>query len=128
MKNTDADEHIGYKNNANNSGLFDLALSEYVKEEAIARVEAHNHAEWKEAALIAILEAASMWPTFTTDEVWPLIGHDPMLQEPRALGAVMRNAEKAGYIQATKEFILSKSVSRHRAPKRVWQSLVHHET
>jgi len=122
MARKDIDEHPRSRND--NEGLFDEATSRYVKEEAIKRVEKHTHEEWKDAALEAVRSAALKYPSFTTDEVWPLIKHDPMLHDPRSLGPVMRRAEGLGYINPTALVSSSDSVSRHRAPKRIWQSLL----
>lgn len=49
---------------------------------------------------------------------------DARTHEPRALGALMREAARAGDIEATDAWALSERVACHRRPLRVWRSLL----
>lgn len=100
-------------------GVFDAEQAKAAREEAVARVDRHAPPSWKEQALRAVWEVATEEFTFTTDDVWKRLGAPP---EPRALGPVMREAEKRGYCEQTDQWTLSIRASRHRAPIRVWAS------
>lgn len=92
------------------------------KESAIVRALEHADAGWVTLALAAIFRVASSEELFTTDSVW-LEGEGlPAPREPRAMGSVMRIAEKAGWITPTRDHWLSKRPVCHRRPLRVWQS------
>lgn len=72
-------------------------------------------------ALVAVDRAARKWPDgFTTDDVLALSG-DVGFHEPRAWGAVMRKARKAGICEPTGEQRTSTSARCHARPKRVWR-------
>lgn len=103
---------------------FDAAAGDAAREEAIHRVEKHADDAWKEAALHAVASCARKRPFLTTDDVWAqMVGPDET-HEPRAMGAVMRQAQAAGFIQPTFRYEQSLRVACHRRPLRVWQSLV----
>lgn len=104
---------------------LDAALAENRKREALQRVEEHADPDWKTFALETIRLVAETRYEFTTDEIQELLDIAPVqTHEPRALGAVMIQAARLGLIAQTDRFITSKSVRRHRAPKRVWRSLI----
>lgn len=63
---------------------------------ALARVEAGAPADWKTAAEAVLAGLAATGKPFTTDEVWAMLPQPP---EPRALGALMRHAARAGKIR-----------------------------
>lgn len=93
------------------------------RDHAISRADKHADEAWKEAALNAVIACAIEHAHFTTDAVIELLaGMDVHTHEPRALGPIMRSAARSGYITATDRFENSASVSRHRAPKRIWKS------
>jgi hypothetical protein len=76
---------------------------------------------WVEAALDAVKYVAETAREFTSDDLWD---HITQPREPRALGAVMRNAQKLGYIKATDRWTPSERVECHGRPVRVWASLL----
>lgn len=63
---------------------------------ALAQVEANAPADWKNAASAALARLAATGAPFTTDDVWAQV---PQPQEPRALGALIRAAARAGAIR-----------------------------
>ena len=95
-----------------------------LRDEALKRVEEHADAHWKEAALDAVQEAATRFPTFIVDDVWPLIAPDARTHEGRAIGAVMLKAKKLCWIEPTDEFRLSATAAHHANPRRVWRSKI----
>ena len=87
---------------------------------------AHNASpDWKEEALAVLARVAKTMPELTTDDVWHLVKE--VTHEPRAMGPVMKAGATAGIIEATDRFKLTDRPSRHRAPVRVWRSLVYRE-
>lgn len=110
----------------NQMPLFDPEGGEEAAEEAIERVEEHANPDWKQAAFEAVERVAREKPYFTTDHVWAaLYREDTATHEPRAMGAIMRQAQAAGICR--KAAVLpqkSALASCHRRPKQVWQSLL----
>lgn len=105
---------------------FDDYLAKRAKEEAITRVEEHANSDWKTYALSTVQRVARQCAEFSTDAVLEAMQNAPVAtHELRALGPVMLSAVKAGYIQPTDRFVNCKRASRHKAPVRVWQSLIY---
>jgi len=94
------------------------------KEEAIALVASGMNPEWREDALRAIKTLAEREDEFTTDKVWEelLTFSTADTPEPRAMGAVMVQARKLGYILPTNTYLNSSRVSCHNRPLRIWES------
>ena len=102
---------------------LDAAESAAAREKSIAQVDEAGDDDWKAQAAAAIRRIASSQPTLTSDDLWRTGIARP--RESRVLGAVMRSMRAAGVISPTDEFALTEQVSRHRAPIRVWASLIH---
>lgn len=97
---------------------------ELYRDEAIARVERHAAPDWKAEAWDAVQVVAARAEEFTTDEVWAELAqrrNGASTHEPRAMGAIMRNAEAAGLIEPTERWRLSDRAACHRRPMRVWR-------
>ena len=96
-----------------------------LRDEAIAKGEANAKESWKKAASAAIAQVAMLYDTFTTDEVWMRLGKSSdSTHDPRAMGSIMRNAQKQGIIAPTTLWRNSARVSCHKRPSRVWKSLI----
>ena len=65
-------------------------------EAALAQVDAHAPADWKNAASAVLARLAGTGAPFTADDIWAAVDHPP---EPRALGALIRSAAQAGRIR-----------------------------
>lgn len=107
-----------------------ITLDEYAartaRERAVAQVLQHAAPAWKEYVLATVKRVAETHREFTTDAVLDALTDAPVwTHELRALGPVMSAAARAGYIRPTDRLQNSHSVSRHKAPKRVWESLVY---
>ena len=105
---------------------LDGALADLNRLDAIQRADDHADPDWHDVAYGCVLAVARRCATFTTDEVLIELANHPAIttHEPRALGPVMMRAQRANVIAATDQFVNSEAVSRHRAPKRVWASLI----
>lgn len=96
-----------------------------LRDEAVQRVTEGADPDWMEDALVAVEKTAQWLATFTTDDVWQALqASDESTTERRAMGAVMRRAEGAGWIEPTDEYRESERPEAHRNPKRVWRSLL----
>lgn len=105
--------------------LFDALAAIQATNEAIERVDRNANPDWKTHARAAIQFLARTRQEFTTDDVWEFMhqrGHDAP-HEPRALGALMREAAKQRLIEATDRVRPSERPQCHMNPKRVWRSL-----
>lgn len=70
------------------------------RERAIVLVAEHANVSWKDVALVAVRLTAERQDTFISDDVWDTLAElfpEFDTHEPRAMGAVMRQAVKAGY-------------------------------
>lgn len=93
------------------------------RDEAIARVEGNADVLFMNAAANAIEQAAKTMPEFTTDDVEPLCMISA--REPRAWGAAMMKAAKAGMIEQTDRIRRSNRKQSHCRPKQVWISKIY---
>lgn len=101
---------------------FDMEASRAAADTAIEQASRHANPEFTRDALQAVHALASRRVHFTTDAVWALMSGQITTHEPRALGAVMRRAQKLGWIAPTDEYRCTVQVAAHRRPKRVWRS------
>jgi len=110
--------------NGEQSKLFDRERGEVLRDDAIARVDEHAALSWKDRALAAVWQCAVRHELFTTDDVWAAIPGDATTHEPRAIGAIMRNAAARRWIVTTSLTRMSERPECHRRPVRVWRSRV----
>ena len=91
-------------------------------DEAIARVGAHADQSWLDAAIGVVGALALLCDTFTTDDVWQMLDKREVTptHEPRAMGAVMRRAKRAGVCAASDSYTPSTRPESHGRPIRVW--------
>jgi len=97
---------------------------------AMDQVEEAANEAWKEYMYDRIWDAACVIEFLTTDDVVQryrdaLDNVKPDTHDWRALGPVMRNAAKLGYIERTEYFRKSTDgARRHHAPLQIWRSLI----
>jgi hypothetical protein len=77
--------------------------------------------DWKDYCLSLIRELARLNPTFTSDMVMLAMTKQP--HDPRALGPMMKAAQKLGYIVPLEKY--ERSIRRHATPLRVWSSAIY---
>lgn len=104
--------------------LYDAKASEAARDRSIQQVDEHAEPEWKALAYEAVRQTASDLPFgFTTDDVWLRIPEDAEPpHEPRAMGAIMRQAHRDGWIVPTRDHRPTARIVAHRNPKRVWRA------
>ena len=110
-------------------GLFDRPSppqaakpGEAERDQEIARAEQGAPDDWRADAAEAVRHCCAMLDTFTTDDVWAALGYY-FPSEGRAMGAVMKDAQRRGWCRPTPRFKPSGRPVCHRSPKRVWESL-----
>ncbi len=101
---------------------LDLRASDAAKTDGMARAEAHAPAGWIEQAVEKIRLVALRQALLTSDDVWTEGLSHP--HEARALGPCFTRARALGFVEPTDQFVLTAQVKRHRAPVRVWKSLL----
>jgi len=86
------------------------------REDGINRAEEHSPSEWRATALKALNHVARMQLTFTSHDVWRRL-EELSVEKPHeesAMGAVFRQASKAGLIEKTGRYVPSQMVQCHR--------------
>jgi hypothetical protein len=101
--------------------VLDFEKSGEARDAGIQKAGDAANDAWKTLALQWVIWLASNRPTFTSDDIWAC--GVPKPREPRALGAVFREASKMGMIEPV-GYQQTAQVSRHRAPIRVWRRKV----
>lgn len=102
--------------------IYDHGVARHIADAAIARVGKNSDPEWFATAMYAVRKLAMSREHFTTDELWCDIDHP---REPRAIGAVMRQAKRDGLCVATLRYEHSRRVACHARPLRVWASMIY---
>lgn len=95
-----------------------------VTERAIDSVGRAADPKWMKMARLEVRYQADSGRRFTTDDIWQRmeqLGVEPP-RERRALGAVMREMQKAGVIRPTGEYVKSSRIECHRRPVMIWVS------
>jgi hypothetical protein len=97
-----------------------------LKKQAIETVERNADPIWKTNAKRAVMHLAQTRATFTADDVWRLLDErgEESPREPRAMGAIMTAAAKAGIVEASTQWVESVRPECHRRPVRIWESRI----
>lgn len=108
--------------------LFDQqAEADAARDAALQTVEEHAREDWLASAGKAIAQLAlhpsGSWNEFNTDDVWELLDSwgVPSPHEPRAMGAAITIAAKAGVIAPTGVYRKSRRKECHAGPKMIWR-------
>ena len=94
------------------------------RDKAIAQVATNTDPAWWNKAIETVIAVARTSFDFTTDDIWQQLATAPLPtpHEPRALGALMIAAHRAGLIAPTDRYRQSKRPECHARPIRVWQA------
>lgn len=109
------------------SSTFDPIGGTIAKDEAIERVKRHADPQWWAWMLEGVKEVAQRKPVFNTDDIERLRQdrQGPRTHENRAIGPLMKTAQKLGYCIPTEDWVESSQKVNHRRPMRVWYSLIY---
>lgn len=95
--------------------------------EAVGRAEAHADPGALSYWEAVVWGVARRRPAFSTNAVFEYeraTGGGHRLIEPRAMGVVMRRAQRAGIIRPTDRYEPDTTPGSHARPKRIWKSLI----
>jgi hypothetical protein len=86
---------------------------------SIDAAEDHADPQWYRSAFVTVKSLGLLGAEFTTDDVWAYLVSTT--HEPRAMGAVMRQAVRDGFIESTGRYIKSKRPECHMRPILVYR-------
>lgn len=95
------------------------------RDEAMTRVEDHADNAWKDEAMRVVKRLAMNNAYITTDDVWRVMSQSTnTTHDPRAMGPIMRNAARLGWIERAGWSQQSTRKECHARPIAVWRSLL----
>ena len=98
------------------------------RERAVTQVADHADQTWMATALAIVDGLSQTRSEITTDDVWEVLDDlDTETHDNRAMGAVMIEAGRSGWLHRTDTTTLSRRAINHRRPVRVWRSLRYDE-
>lgn len=92
---------------------------------ALEKVADAADQEWMKAAEARVRYLCQTRVEWTGDDVWDGL-QNVHTKEPRALGAVIRQAAKDGWCIPTERYQKSRRPESHRRPLQVWESRLIH--
>jgi hypothetical protein len=100
---------------------------ERAKQLGMDRAERAANPEWRVFMEAAVVSVARNKRLFFCDDIEAVRMelNGPETHENRALGPLMLWAMREGVCERTDDFALSARASRHRAPCRIWRSLIY---
>ena len=110
--------------NHNHESENKMTTATDTRDKAIAQVATNTDPTWATETMLIIKQIATNTFDFTTDDIWQALSEAslPTPHEPRALGALMIAAHRAGLITPTDRYRQSKRPECHARPIRVWQA------
>ena len=108
----------------NKPGMETMTAATDTRDKAIAQVATNTNPTWAAETMLIIKQIATNTFDFTTDDIWQALSETslPTPHEPRALGALMIAAQRAGLITPTDRYRQSQRPECHARPIRVWQA------
>ena len=101
--------------------MTDTTQGDLLAQEAIGQAEQNADKAWLDTARRVVWQFIKEGQPFTTDLVWErLDALDVHTHEPRALGAVMRSAARAGFLTNTGSYFKSTRPECHSRPVPLW--------
>ena len=107
-------------------GITIKRTGEELRDEAMARVEAHADPDWKHMAVRAFMKVAYGSDEFTTDDVWRQLEEweVPAPHEPRAMGPIVRSLVTQGVIEPVGRRKKSALPQGHCRPVEVYRRVI----
>lgn len=101
--------------------LFDGFVGKKLADDATARGWENAGEPWRQQALEDLESLCRRHADFTADDLDDVA---KLLEDPRAIGGLVREGLKRGWCAPTGEYRISKIARCHQRPKRVWRSLI----
>jgi hypothetical protein len=105
--------------------LFDAREGERRRNRGMKRAASGAPSGFRRAALLAAYNVCVQQPNFTADDVWRVLGRGT--SENRALGPVLKAAQRQGWCVPTHRTRQTERVTNHRRPLTIWLSRVFQE-
>ena len=106
----------------------ELSAGQAARDKALEQVARNADIAWRNAASQVIYDLTLVKHRFTTDDIWARLAQmDVETHEPRAMGAVVKQAMKDGLIAPSEDYQMSMRAACHSRPVRVWISLQRRE-
>jgi hypothetical protein len=79
---------------------------------------------WEDKAFSAVVDAAHIYDSFTTDEVWQMleVWGEKAPADSRRMGSIIKRAQAENIIRGTFAFRRSHRSINHGRPVRLWKS------
>jgi hypothetical protein len=108
-------------------GTFNPQAGTLAKQEGMQRAARSCNPIWWAWMLERVQEVARRKPYFNTDDIERLRQdrQGPRTHEKRAMGPLMKYAQKLGYCEPTDQWVSSSQDVNHRRPMTVWYSLIY---
>jgi hypothetical protein len=106
--------------------LLDIAEAKEQRDDGIRRVSEHAKEEFRFHAEAAIRRAAERHRELIVDSVWEEFPTEITTHDYRAMGPVMKWAQRQGWIVPTDRIRSSARVTCHANPRRIWLSTIYH--
>ncbi len=106
---------------------FDPVGGSAAKQDGMDRAERHANPDWWLFMLAAARDVALRKEAYNTDDL-ERIRQDrqgPRTHENRAMGPLMREAQRLGYCVPTQDWTPSSQRGNHRRPMMTWYSLIY---
>lgn len=87
------------------------------RDDALARVDANAHPRWRRCAFAAVFRRGVEGGRFTAEDCWAYIPDGVWTHEPRAMGSVIQQILRDGFIEHVGWTSANKAVS-HAGPRR----------
>ncbi len=102
---------------------FSLFASRAARDAAMDEAEENAYERWKRVALETIRQVALQKDFFTVDEVQELLQtRNVETHEGRAMGPMMLNARRLGWIETTHKTVQTTQKHCHASPTTLWRS------
>ncbi len=105
--------------------LFDLAAARAARDNGMAQANENAEDQWKRAALACVHTVALRQASLVSDDVEKILREMPVeTHEKRALGPIMLQARKKGWIESTGTYVQSSQKQCHANTVTLWRSLL----
>ena len=116
-----------------NKSPLSLEAAKEARDKGIKQVQDNADRKWQDTALAAVHQCAFGKESFIVDEVWEYMydlhgAEQAHTRDNRAMGSIIVEAKKYGWITATNEYRPSARTKSHGNPRRVWKSLIYRQT
>ena len=116
---------MGHKRTQKQPVQFSLRAARAARDAGMEQADESAHEKWKRIVMETIREVALQSDFFTVDRVVERVQiKGAETHENRAMGPMMANARRKGWIESTRQSVQSAQKHCHAGPRTLWRSLV----